>query len=180
MDGLDLAIVDPVALRRNMSVVLQESLLFSGSIAENIRLCRPKASDAEVKAVAVLAGADEFISNLPQGYQTPVGEKGGRLSGGQRQRIALARALLTNPTILLLDEATSALDYGSEAAIMANMSAIAKNRTVICIAHRLNTICHADRILVMEKGMIIEQGNHHELISRHDGVYAKLWHQQAI
>jgi len=177
VDGIDLAIADPVALRRNMSVVLQESLLFSGTVAENIRLCCPQATDAEVAEAAALSGADEFIRELPQGYESQVGEKGGRLSGGQRQRIALARALLTDPGILLLDEATSALDYESEAAVMANMEAITQGRTVISIAHRLNTLRHADRILVIDGGQIIEQGTHDWLLEQ-DGTYARLWKLQ--
>ncbi|WP_084605249.1 type I secretion system permease/ATPase [Psychromonas aquimarina] len=177
VDGIDLAIADPVALRRNMSVVLQESLLFSGTIAENIRLCRPLASDAEVMQAAVLAGADEFIREQPEGYNAQVGEKGGRLSGGQRQRVALARALLTNPGILLLDEATSALDYESEAAVMSNMDAISQGRTVISIAHRLNTLRYADRILVIDKGEIVEQGTHEQLLVQ-EGTYAGLWKLQ--
>ncbi|WP_020407855.1 type I secretion system permease/ATPase [Hahella ganghwensis] len=174
VDGIDLAIADPVALRRNMSVVLQESYLFSGTVADNIRQCRPQASDEEVFTAAELAGATEFISQLPQGYDTQVGERGNRLSGGQRQRIALARALITQPGILLLDEATSALDYESEAAVMSNMDAITKGRTVISIAHRLNTIRHADRILVLENGEVVEQGSHDMLLDK-GGIYAKLW-----
>ncbi|WFQ81268.1 type I secretion system permease/ATPase [Xenorhabdus sp. SF857] len=174
VDGIDLAIADPVELRRNMSVVPQESLLFSGSVAENIRQCRPQASDAEVIQVATLAGADEFIRSLPQGYNTQVGEKGVLLSGGQRQRIALARALLTNPGILLLDEATSALDYESEAAVIANLQHIAQGRTVISVAHRLNTLRHADRILVLDQGQVVEQGSHEQLLAL-DGLYARLW-----
>ncbi|WP_095147733.1 type I secretion system permease/ATPase [Pseudomonas sp. Irchel s3a18] len=174
VDGIDLAIADPVALRRNMSVVLQESVLFAGSIAENIRLCRPQASDAEVHEAATLAGAATFIEALSQGYDTQVGERGGQLSGGQRQRIALARALLTNPGILLLDEATSALDYESEAAVMANLQRIAQGRTVISVAHRLNTLRHADRILVIDQGQVLEQGSHEQLLAL-DGLYARQW-----
>jgi len=177
VDGTDLAIADPVSLRRNMSVVLQDSLLFSGSIADNIRQCHPVANDAAVIRAAMLAGAHEFIEGLPEKYQTQVGEKGGRLSGGQRQRVALARALLTDPRILILDEATSALDYESEAAVMSNMAEICRGRTVISIAHRLNTLQQADRILVMEKGKILEEGEHEELIMR-GGVYKKLWQLQ--
>lgn len=174
VDGVDLAIADPVALRRNMRVVLQESLLFAGSVTDNIRLCKPQASDIEVAEAARLAGADIFIGELPKGYDTEVGEKGGQLSGGQRQRIALARALLTDPKILLLDEATSALDYESEAAVMSNIDAITKGRTVISIAHRLNTIRNADRILVLDRGQVVEQGSHEALLEQ-DGLYAKLW-----
>lgn len=174
VDGMDLAIADPVSLRRNMSVVLQDSLLFSGSIADNIRQCRPQALETEVIRVATLAGAHEFIVTLPDGYETEVGEKGGRLSGGQRQRVALARALMTNPRILILDEATSALDYESEAEVMGNLPEICKGRTVISIAHRLNTIKDADRILVIDKGAVVEEGDHEELIKR-DGIYQKLW-----
>ncbi|MFS1455989.1 type I secretion system permease/ATPase [Vibrio splendidus] len=177
VDGIDLAIADPVALRRNMSVVLQESRLYAGSIADNIKICVPDATDEQILAAATTSGAHSFISSLPQGYQTQVGERGARLSGGQRQRIALARALLTNPGILLLDEATSALDYESEAAVMSNMQAITQGRTVISIAHRLNTLRHADRILVMDKGQIIEQGSHDELLQQNQ-LYARLWNQQ--
>lgn len=177
IDGMDLAIADPVSLRRNMSVVLQESILFSGSITDNIRLCKPNATDAEVYRAAELAGAIEFIQSFPHGFAHPVGEKGVNLSGGQRQRIALARALLVNPTILILDEATSALDYESEAAIMANMDEICRNRTVISIAHRLNTIRHADKICVLDQGQIIEFDSHDQLLQQ-GGLYAHLWHQQ--
>ncbi|MET3055077.1 type I secretion system permease/ATPase [Pseudomonas alkylphenolica] len=174
VDGIDLAIADPVALRRNMSVVLQESVLFAGSIAENIRLCRPQASDVEVREAAALAGAGDFIEALEHGYETQVGERGGQLSGGQRQRIALARALLTNPRILLLDEATSALDYESEAAVMSNLQRITHGRTVISVAHRLNTLRHAQRILVIDKGQVVEQGSHEQLLVL-DGIYARQW-----
>ncbi|MDH1143200.1 type I secretion system permease/ATPase [Pseudomonas mosselii] len=174
VDGIDLAIADPVALRRNMSVVLQESVLFAGSIAENIRLCCPQASDAQVQEAAALAGADGFIQALAHGYETQVGERGGQLSGGQRQRIALARALITNPGILLLDEATSALDYESEAAVMANLERITQGRTVISVAHRLNTLRHADRILVIDQGQVVEQGTHEQLLAL-GGVYARQW-----
>lgn len=177
VDGMDLAVADPVALRRNMSVVQQDSLLFSGTVAENIRQGCPQATDKEVISAATLAGAHGFIQEMPEGYQTQVGEKGGRLSGGQRQRIALARALITHPRILILDEATSALDYESEAEIMCNMPEICRGRTVISIAHRLSTIKQANRILVLNKGEIIEEGRHDELIAS-DGEYSNLWKLQ--
>nr|WP_146455056.1 type I secretion system permease/ATPase [Vibrio splendidus] len=177
VDGMDLAIADPISLRRNMSVVLQDSILFSGSVADNIRLSKPQASDEEMRHAAQLAGALEFIEELPHGFDQPVGEKGSSLSGGQRQRVALARALLVNPRILLLDEATSALDYNSEAAIMSNMDEICRGRTVISIAHRLNTLRHTDNILVLDKGQVCENGTHDELVEK-EGLYAKLWKQQ--
>ncbi|MEW9890817.1 MAG: type I secretion system permease/ATPase [Candidatus Symbiodolus clandestinus] len=177
VDGMDLAIADPSSLRCNMSVVLQENVLFAGSIIDNIRLCSPEAPEEEVIASACLAGADEFIAALPHGYHTMIGERGNGLSGGQRQRVALARALLANPRILILDEATSALDYESESAIMANMDKICADRTVISIAHRLNTIRRTNRILVVDQGQIVEQGNHERLLEK-KGLYAHLWDQQ--
>jgi ATP-binding cassette subfamily B protein RtxE len=177
VDGMDLAIADPSSLRRHMSVVLQENVLFAGSIIDNIRLCSPEASEEEVVAAARLAGADEFISDFPHGYHTMMGERGNGLSGGQRQRVALARALLANPRILILDEATSALDYESESAIMANMDQICHNRTVISIAHRLNTIRRASRILVIDQGRVVAQGTHEALVQQ-QGLYAHLWEQQ--
>lgn len=177
IDGLDLAIADPVELRRSMSVVLQESHLFSGSVSDNIRQCIPQASDEKVIKAAKLAGAHDFIEQLPQGYDTQIGERGGSLSGGQKQRLALARALITEPKILVLDEATSALDYESEAAIISRLPEITKGRTVISIAHRLNTIRHCDRILVIEKGQIAESGHHSELLEQKQK-YSRLWLSQ--
>ncbi len=177
VDGQDLAITDPTALRCRMSVVLQESVLFSGTIMENICQCQPEADMTQVEHIARLAGAHDFISALPQGYQTQVGERGGLLSGGQRQRIALARALMADPQILILDEATSALDYESEAAIMQQLPEITRNRTVICIAHRLNTLRGCSRILLMNRGVVQEQGTHSELVAMGGG-YARLWQLQ--
>ncbi|WP_219637323.1 type I secretion system permease/ATPase [Pseudomonas chlororaphis] len=174
VDGGDIAIADPIELRRQMSIVPQESMLFAGTVADNIRLCKPDATNDEVQAAAKLAGAHGFVVELPEGYATDVGERGGFLSGGQRQRIALARALITDPRILILDEATSALDYESEAAIMARLPEIIQGRTVVSIAHRLNTLRPADRILVMEDGTITESGSHEHLLKL-NGRYAKLW-----
>ncbi|MGO2344591.1 MAG: ATP-binding cassette domain-containing protein, partial [Providencia sp.] len=177
VDGMDLAVADTIALRRRMSVVLQESMLFVGTIAENIRLSHPQANDEQLIHAAKLAGAYDFIMSLPDNFNYHLSERGLNLSGGQRQRIALARALLTEPDILILDEATSALDYESEAAIMANMPSIAKGRTVISIAHRLNTIMHADKICVIHDGEITEMDTHDNLLKQ-NGLYASLWQQQ--
>ncbi|AIN65296.1 type I secretion system permease/ATPase [Providencia stuartii] len=177
VDGMDLAVSDTVALRRRMSVVLQESMLFVGTIEENIRLSKPQANHDDVVEAAKLAGAYDFIMSLPEQFNSPLSERGLNLSGGQRQRIALARALLTKPDILILDEATSALDYESEAAIMANMPLITQGRTVISIAHRLNTIMHADRICVICDGKVAEMDNHQNLLQQ-NGLYAHLWRQQ--
>jgi len=175
VDGVDLALADPVWLRRQIGVVLQENMLFARSIRDNIALTDPGAPLEQVIAAARLAGAHEFIMELPQAYDTPVGEHGATLSGGQRQRIAIARALLTNPRILIFDEATSALDYESERIIQDNMRAIGTGRTVIVIAHRLSAVKDAHRILVMDHGELIEEGHHGELKERPNGTYAKLY-----
>jgi len=178
INGVDLAIADPVDLRRKMSVVLQDNILFYGSISDNIRLCDVEASDEQVVSAAELAGAADFINKLPHGYNTQVGEKGSLLSGGQRQRLAIARALITNPDILILDEATSALDYESEAAVMNNMASIAAGRTVICIAHRLNTLKQCDHIIVLHNGTVAEEGTHNDLLNQR-GMYTDLWALQS-
>lgn len=177
VDGQDLAITDATSLRCQMSVVLQDSVLFSGTIRDNICQCRPTADETQVEHIARQAGAHDFIMSLPQGYQTQVGERGCMLSGGQRQRVALARALMADPKILILDEATSALDYESEAAIMRQLPEIIRNRTVICIAHRLNTLRQCHRILVIKEGQVLEQGSHQALLDQ-AGVYARLWQLQ--
>ncbi|HFQ91377.1 MAG TPA: type I secretion system permease/ATPase, partial [Chromatiales bacterium] len=163
IDGVDLAQVDPVWLRRQIGVVLQENFMFNRSIRDNIALSDPGIPMDRVVEAARLAGAHEFILELPEGYDTLVGEHGANLSGGQRQRLAIARALTGNPRILIFDEATSALDYESEHIIQRNMARISRGRTVFLIAHRLSTVRHADHILVIEKGQIIEQGTHQEL-----------------
>ncbi|CAG8864076.1 Toxin RTX-I translocation ATP-binding protein [Pseudomonas fluorescens] len=178
LDGMDLALADVSSLRRQIGVVLQDNLLFRRSVRDNIALSDPGAPLADVIKAAILAGAHEFILELPEGYDTLVGEHGASLSGGQRQRIAIARALMADPRILILDEATSALDYESERVVQQNMARICQHRTVIIVAHRLSAVRHASRILVMERGQIIEQGSHDELLSNADGIYAYLHHLQ--
>jgi subfamily B ATP-binding cassette protein HlyB/CyaB len=178
VDGIDISLIDAAQLRRQVGVVLQENLLFNRSVRENIAITDPAAPIEAVMRVAQLAGAHEFISELPEGYDTLVGEQGGSLSGGQRQRVAIARALFTNPRILILDEATSALDYESEAIIQRNMAHICKGRTVLIIAHRLSAVRNAHRIIVMDKGNIIESGPHDALVNKPDGMYAYLWRMQ--
>ncbi len=175
LDGADLSQLDPAWLRSHIGVVLQENLLFNRTIHDNIAFSNPAMQRAQVIAVAKLAGADEFITRLPQGYDTMIEERGANLSGGQRQRIAIARALATNPPILILDEATSALDYESEKVIQANMGQIASGRTVIIIAHRLAAIRPCSRIVGMKDGRIAEVGSHDELLGRPDGLYSRLW-----
>jgi ATP-binding cassette, subfamily B, bacterial HlyB/CyaB len=177
VDGNDLAMVDVSWLRRQIGVVLQENELFNRTIRENIALSDPGMPIERVIEVAKLAGAHDFILDLPQGYDTPVGERGSTLSGGQRQRMAIARALVTNPRILIFDEATSALDYESERIIQENMEWITHGRTVMIIAHRLSAVRNAHQIITIEKGRIIEQGTHDELM-RSNGRYATLWRLQ--
>lgn len=164
VDGMDLALADSTSLRRQIGVVLQENVLFARSIRDNIALADPGVPLEAVIQAAKLAGAHEFVLELPEGYDTLVGEHGSTLSGGQRQRIAIARALMTNPRVLIFDEATSALDYESERIIQDNMKAICKGRTVIIIAHRLSAVRDANRIIVMERGQIVETGTHAELL----------------
>ncbi|MBX3611359.1 MAG: type I secretion system permease/ATPase [Hydrogenophaga sp.] len=178
VDGVDLAVADAGSLRRQVGVVLQENVLFARTVRENIALADPGAPLEAVMHAARLAGAHEFITELPEGYDTLVGEHGASLSGGQRQRVAIARALMTNPRILILDEATSALDYESERIVQQNMRRIAQGRTVIIVAHRLSAVREAHRILVMERGQIVEAGPHAELVQRQDGRYAALWRLQ--
>jgi ATP-binding cassette, subfamily B, bacterial HlyB/CyaB len=178
VDGVDLAMVDLAWLRRQTGVVLQENVLFNTSVRENIALADPTMSMERVIEAAELAGAHDFILELPEGYDTVVGERGSSLSGGQRQRIAIARALISDPRILILDEATSALDYESERAIQQNMKRIAAGRTVFIVAHRLSTVRQADRIITIERGRLVEDGNHDDLI-RSNGRYAKLHLLQA-
>jgi subfamily B ATP-binding cassette protein HlyB/CyaB len=178
VDGVDLAQIDPSWLRRQIGVVLQENVLFNRSIRDNIALADPAWPIERVVTAAKMAGAHEFILELPEGYDTLVGERGGSLSGGQRQRIAIARALMSDPRILIFDEATSALDYESERVIHQNMAQIARGRTVFVIAHRLSALRIADRIITIERGRLTEDGTHDELIKT-GGRYATLYRLQA-
>ena len=173
LDGVALAAADPQAVRRSIALVPQEAVIFAASVLENVRYARPEASAEDVRAACDAAYADEFVRQLPQGYDTDLGERGVRLSGGQRQRIAIARALLADRPILLLDEATSALDAESERLVQAALEKLMKDRTTLVIAHRLATVQRADRIVVMDKGRIVETGIHAELL-RQDGLYAHL------
>jgi subfamily B ATP-binding cassette protein HlyB/CyaB len=173
VDGIDLSVIDPSWLRRQVGVVLQDNVLLNASVRENIALADPGMPIERVIRAARLAGAHEFILGLPEGYDTKVGERGGTLSGGQRQRIAIARALVGDPRILIFDEATSALDYESERIVQQNLRAICRGRTVFIIAHRLSAVRHADRIVTLEQGRLVEQGSHDELL-RSGGRYAAL------
>ena len=172
IDGVDIRHMNPSWLRQNIGVVLQDNYLFSGSIKENIEFTLPGSPMANIIRAARIAGADEFISELPEGYDTLVGERGSSLSGGQRQRIAIARALLSNPKILIFDEATSALDYESEKIIQNNMNAIKQGRTMFIVAHRLSTVKDCSRIVVMDKGNIVEIGTHDQLMNKRGYYYA--------
>ncbi len=178
VDGVDLAMVDTSWLRRQVGSVLQENVLFNQSIRDNIALPDPAMPIERVVEAAKLAGAHDFILELPEGYDTVVGERGASLSGGQRQRIAIARALVTNPRILIFDEATSALDYESERIIQDNMQRIAQGRTVFVIAHRLSTVRRSNRIITIDRGRLVEDGTHEELINK-GGRYATLHRVQA-
>jgi ATP-binding cassette, subfamily B, bacterial HlyB/CyaB len=178
VDGVDLSMIDTSWLRRQIGVVLQESMLFNCSVRENIALSDPALPMERVIEAATLAGAHDFILELPEGYDTIVGERGSSLSGGQRQRVAIARALITNPRILIFDEATSALDYESERIIQDGMKEICKGRSVIIIAHRLSTVRRSDRIITIDHGRVVEDGSHDELIKT-GGRYASLYLLQA-
>lgn len=176
-DGTDLRLARQDSLRSQISVVFQENFLFNATVRENIRLGREGATDEEIETAARQAEIHDTILQMPDGYETIVGERGGLLSGGQRQRLAIARALVRNPAILLLDEATSALDSASETAILATLKRVTANRTVVSVTHRLSNAVHSDRIIVLDHGQVVEQGPHAELLDL-GGVYARLWHKQ--
>ena len=178
IDGQDISMVTLKSLRQSIGIVQQDVYLFSGTIRENIAYGRPEASDKEIEEAAIMAGADEFIDRLPNGMDTYIGERGVKLSGGQKQRISIARVFLKNPKILILDEATSALDNESELFVTKSLEKLAKGRTTITIAHRLTTVQNADRIIVLGKEGILEEGTHETLLSR-QGMYYKLWNRMA-
>ena len=178
IDGQDIRDITQTSLHAQIGVVPQDTVLFNDTIFYNIAYGRPEASRAEIEEAARAAKIHDFISALPDGYQTTVGERGLKLSGGEKQRVGIARTLLKNPPILLPDEATSALDTETEAEIQHELRDMSHGRTVITIAHRLSTIADADRIVVLEKGVIAEQGSHDELLDR-NGRYAAMWHRQA-
>lgn len=178
IDNQNIKNVTQESLRKNLAYVPQETSLFHRSIAENIAYGKPNASQAEIERAARLANAHEFIKDLPNGYNTLVGERGVKLSGGQRQRVAIARAILKDAPVLVLDEATSALDSESEALIQDALKKLMDNRTSLVIAHRLSTVANLDRIIVLDDGKIIEQGTHHELLEK-GGAYSKLWSRQS-
>jgi ATP-binding cassette subfamily B protein len=165
--------VDPRELRAHIALVPQDAMVFAASVAENIRFGRPDASEADVRRAAELAAASEFIARLPQGLDTPVGERGVMLSGGERQRIAIARAILRRAPLLLLDEATSSLDAENETLVQAALARLMQGRTTLVIAHRLATVLSCDRILVLDRGRIVEEGTHDSLVQR-GGLYARL------
>lgn len=179
LDGQDIRSVTQESLRSQIGMVLQDNVLFSGSVRENIMLGRPDASEAEMIEAAKNANAHDFIESLPNGYDTEIGERGVKLSGGQKQRIAIARVFLKNPAILVLDEATSALDLESEYLIQESLRKLAQNRTTLIVAHRLSTITHADQIVVIEHGEIVETGTHDELMEK-GGAYARLYNVQHL
>jgi len=178
IDGHDVRDVKMESLRNQISVVLQEPFLFQGSVAENISYSKPDASRSEIIAAAKAANAHDFIMDFPDGYDTIVGERGARLSGGEKQRISIARAILKNPRILILDEATSSVDTETESLIQAAIDRLVKGRTTFAIAHRLSTLRKADKLIILDKGKIVEQGTHDELLDN-NGLYSRLVNLQS-
>jgi subfamily B ATP-binding cassette protein MsbA len=179
IDGIDIRNLKTDSLRKQLGTVNQDSFLFNDTIFNNIAYARPDATVEEVVSAARIANAHEFILNTENGYQTSVGDRGNRLSGGQRQRVCIARAVLANPPIMLLDEATSALDTESERLVQEALNNLMKNRTSIVIAHRLSTIQHADQIIVIENGQVLEMGTHLELLNK-NGLYRRLIDMQTF
>jgi len=175
---VDVRDYDIEELRRRIGVVLQEPFLFFGTVAANVAYGKPDATLEEIIAAAKAANAHDFIVGFPDGYDTMVGERGQTLSGGERQRISIARAILNNPAILILDEATSSVDTQTEKLIQEALDRLIANRTTIAIAHRLSTLRKADRLIILDKGQIVEQGSHEALANKPDGVYAKLLRMQ--
>ena len=180
IDGQDIAAATQASLRQQIAIVQQEPILFHRSLSDNIAYGRPGASQAEIERAAKLANAHDFIAALPKGYATLVGERGVKLSGGERQRVAIARAFLADAPILILDEATSSLDSESEALIQNAMERLMEGRTTLIIAHRLSTVRALDRLLVFDKGEVIEEGSHEQLIRRAGGIYRRLFERQAL
>jgi ATP-binding cassette subfamily B protein len=179
IDGTDISDVTQGSLRKNIAMVPQDTILFHRTLAENIGYGDPGATKEDIEKAAELAHCDDFIKELPYGFETYVGERGIKLSGGERQRVAIARAILKNAPILVLDEATSSLDSRSESLIQDALNTLMASRTTIVIAHRLSTIKQTDRIIVIDNGNILEQGSHEELLNKEDSLYKKLWTFQA-
>jgi ATP-binding cassette subfamily B protein len=177
VDGQDVRAVTQDSLRRAIGVVPQDTVLFNDTIAANIAYGRPGASQDEIETAARLAQIHDFITSLPEGYATVVGERGLKLSGGEKQRVAIARVMLKNPPVLVLDEATSALDSRTEQALQGALERVAAGRTTLVIAHRLSTVIDADEIVVLEQGRVVERGTHLELLAR-NGLYADMWRRQ--
>lgn len=177
IDGHEVANITLESLRRQVALIPQDPVLFHRTLRENISYGKPEATEAEITRAAQLAHCDEFIRNIPNGYEAKVGERGTKLSGGEKQRVAIARAILVDAPILILDEATSSLDSVTESYIQDSLAKLMQNRTTIVIAHRLSTLSRMDRILVFDKGKIVEEGTHADLLNK-EGLYAKMWKMQ--